>query len=172
VLIHDLSAPGGTLERIAEARLAVPGARVLLLSHSMDAEWLNEAREAGIHAAIARDVAATSLATLVREIGSGTVFHAFAPPPASNGVAEMTDQLTARELQILRLVTSGASNSRIAAELWVTEQTVKFHLSNTYRKLGVANRTQAAHYAHLHGLLASTRGPDPAPAVSPTAVAA
>jgi DNA-binding CsgD family transcriptional regulator len=37
--------------------------------------------------------------------------------------------------------------------LWVTEQTVKFHLSNIYRKLGVSNRTEASHYAHVHGLL-------------------
>ena len=60
--------------------------------------------------------------------------------------------LTARELQILRLVASGVSNSGAAAQLCVTEQTVKFHLSNVYRKLGVANRTQASHLAHRHGL--------------------
>ncbi|CAN5146810.1 hypothetical protein BH20ACT16_BH20ACT16_07160 [soil metagenome] len=39
--------------------------------------------------------------------------------------------------------------------LWVTEQTVKFHLSNTYRKLGVANRTEASHYAHINNLVAA-----------------
>ena len=54
-------------------------------------------------------------------------------------------ELTARELEILRLVASGNSNRRIAQRLWVTEQTVKFHLSNVYRKLGVANRTEASH---------------------------
>jgi DNA-binding NarL/FixJ family response regulator len=64
-----------------------------------------------------------------------------------------TDMLTARELEILRLVAAGLSNNRIAAQLWVAEQTVKFHLSNIYRKLGLANRTEASHYAHMHGLL-------------------
>ena len=62
--------------------------------------------------------------------------------------------LTDRELEILRLVAEGHTNGRIARELWVTEQTVKFHLSNTYRKLGVANRTEASRYAHLHNLTA------------------
>ena len=47
----------------------------------------------------------------------------------------------------------GHTNSRIARTLWVTEQTVKFHLSNTYRKLGVANRTEASRYAHINDLL-------------------
>ncbi|MEA2138219.1 MAG: hypothetical protein QOG56_1369, partial [Solirubrobacteraceae bacterium] len=59
------------------------------------------------------------------------------------------------ELEILRLVASGLSNARIAAQLWVTEQTVKFHLSNTYRKLGVANRTEASRYAHMHAIVAA-----------------
>jgi DNA-binding NarL/FixJ family response regulator len=48
---------------------------------------------------------------------------------------------------------AGATNSSVARQLWVTEQTVKFHLSNIYRKLGVANRTEASHYAYTHGLL-------------------
>jgi DNA-binding CsgD family transcriptional regulator len=54
---------------------------------------------------------------------------------------------------VLRLVAAGAPNSRIAAELWITEQTVKFHLSKVYRKLGVSNRTQASRLAYLHGLI-------------------
>ena len=52
------------------------------------------------------------------------------------------------------LTAEGYTNGRIARELWVTEQTVKFHLSNTYRKLGVANRTEATRYAYLHNLVA------------------
>ena len=58
----------------------------------------------------------------------------------------------AAQLEILRLVAEGHSNS-LARMLWVTEQTVKFHLSNIYRKLGVANRTEASRWAQVNGLL-------------------
>jgi DNA-binding CsgD family transcriptional regulator len=60
-------------------------------------------------------------------------------------------------------VAGGLSNARIAAKLWVTEQTVKFHLSNVYRKLGVGNRTEASHHAHMHGLLPHAQGGVPVP---------
>jgi DNA-binding NarL/FixJ family response regulator len=63
------------------------------------------------------------------------------------------------------LVAEGTSNAAIARELWVTEQTVKFHLSNIYRKLEVANRTAASRWAHEHGVeRASSAGDDPTPA--------
>ena len=68
--------------------------------------------------------------------------------------------MTKRERQILCLVAEGHSNAQLAAMLWVTEQTVKFHLSNVYRKIDVANRTEAARWAQLHGLLT---GSDPMP---------
>jgi DNA-binding NarL/FixJ family response regulator len=51
------------------------------------------------------------------------------------------------------LVSEGTSNADLAKKLWVTEQTVKFHLSNVYRKLGVANRTQAARWARINGVV-------------------
>ena len=55
-----------------------------------------------------------------------------------------TPDLTRRELEILQLVAEGYSNSQLAKMLWVTEQTVKFHLSNIYRKLDVVHRTEAS----------------------------
>jgi DNA-binding CsgD family transcriptional regulator len=64
------------------------------------------------------------------------------------------DVLTTREREILRLVAEGHSNNQLARMLWVTEQTVKFHLSNVYRKLDVSNRTEASRWAQVHGLLA------------------
>jgi DNA-binding NarL/FixJ family response regulator len=64
--------------------------------------------------------------------------------------------LTKREVEILQLVAEGHSNSQLAKMLWVTEQTVKFHLSNIYRKLDVSNRTEASRWAQLHGLLPAT----------------
>jgi DNA-binding NarL/FixJ family response regulator len=71
---------------------------------------------------------------------------------APQAVQQCDSGLTNRELEILQLVAGGSPNGRIARELWVTEQTVNFHLSNISRQLGVRNRTEAAHYAHVHRL--------------------
>jgi DNA-binding NarL/FixJ family response regulator len=56
---------------------------------------------------------------------------------------------------MLKAVARGLSNQAIGKQFWVTEQTVKFHLTNIYRKLGVANRTEATRYAYQHGLVES-----------------
>ena len=82
--------------------------------------------------------------------------HAVGEPRAAGIAAGRPGRpggLTRRELEILRLVAEGHSNSQLARMLWVTEQTVKFHLSNIYRKLGVANRTEASRWAQVNGLL-------------------
>jgi DNA-binding CsgD family transcriptional regulator len=61
--------------------------------------------------------------------------------------------LTRREFEILKLAAEGHTNGIMASMLFVTEQTIKFHLSNIYRKLNVTNRTEASRWAQLHGLL-------------------
>jgi DNA-binding NarL/FixJ family response regulator len=88
----------------------------------------------------------------VRQVFHSSIFVANGPRP-SRRPGRQSDRLrglTRREAEILELVSKGYSNAQLATMLWVTEQTVKFHLSNIYRKLGVANRTQAAHFALLH----------------------
>jgi DNA-binding NarL/FixJ family response regulator len=153
VLVDDMRTPEDGLARIREARSGAPEAKVVLLSVRMDSGWLAEASAAGVDAAVAKTVNPASLGLLLREVAAGNVFHAFAPAAAPAPPTSSAGRLTSRELEILRMVAGGASNGVIARELWVTEQTVKFHLSNVYRKLGVSNRTQASHYAHVHGLL-------------------
>ena len=61
--------------------------------------------------------------------------------------------LTPKELDVLSRVARGLSNKEISKELWLSEQTIKFHLTNIYRKLGVSNRTEATRYAYQHGLV-------------------
>jgi DNA-binding CsgD family transcriptional regulator len=78
--------------------------------------------------------------------------QAAAPAEKAEPAAD-TRGLTRRELEILRLVAEGHSNAELAKMLWVTEQTVKFHLSNIYRKLDVSNRTEASRWAQIQGLL-------------------
>jgi DNA-binding NarL/FixJ family response regulator len=155
VIVDEMTVSASVISRISEIRSAVPAAKIVVLSSEPGAPWLIEAARAGAHAAIAKTVQPGTLALLVREIWAGTVHHAFDGAPG--GVLSPDQEhapLTTRELEILRLVAAGASNGLIASRLWVTEQTVKFHLSNVYRKLDVSNRTAASHYAFTHGLLA------------------
>jgi DNA-binding NarL/FixJ family response regulator len=141
------------LRRVPELRAAHPSAKLVLLVARADAPALTQAAGAQVDAVVSKVASPASVGMLVREVAAGNVFH-FAPAATSAGrVSPHVDPLTNRELEMLRLVAAGLSNSRIAAQLWVTEQTVKFHLSNVYRKLGLSNRTQAAHYAFLHGLV-------------------
>jgi DNA-binding NarL/FixJ family response regulator len=154
VLLDEMRSAQLTLERIAELRRAMPEAKILLVTLCMDANWLADASAAGVDAAIAKVARPGGIGTLVREVARGNVFHAFAAG-VTRAAAPVAPVLTSRELEILRLAASGNSNRRIAERLWVTEQTVKFHLSNVYRKLGVTNRTQASCFAHQNGLVGS-----------------
>ena len=155
--MHDPRAPqtrdrDHALGRLREASEHVPSAQRLLLTLRMDAAWMNEVFEAGAHAVLSKSMHPVSLGTMLREVVRGNVVHRFERRPAA---ASADCPLTLREKEILSLVAAGATNGQIARMLWVTEQTVKFHLSNTYRKLGVANRTEASHYAHLNNLVAA-----------------
>ena len=153
VLVDDMQDPENALARLREVQTELPAARCLLLTLRMDQAWLEEAFEAGADSVISKTVHPVALGTLLREITQGNVVHRFRSTRAETETEDCP--LTHRELEILRLVAEGQTNGSIARELWVTEQTVKFHLSNTYRKLGVANRTEASRYAYMHNLIAS-----------------
>jgi DNA-binding NarL/FixJ family response regulator len=152
VIVDEMTWSANAVARVSDVRRAAPASKIIALSAEPDAPWLGDAVRAGADAAIAKTVQPMTLGLLVREIWAGTIRHAFASRPAVSADVSRGN-LTRRELEILRLVANGASNSLIARQLWVTEQTVKFHLSNVYRKLNVANRTEASHVAHLHGLI-------------------
>ncbi|MDP9262231.1 MAG: response regulator transcription factor [Actinomycetota bacterium] len=170
VVFDEMVEPALALTRIREARAAVPGAKLVVLTGRMQEEWLAETVGAGADAAICKSLHPRGIAMLIRAISSGAVYHSFAQPPRpENQPASMSAGLTRREHEILQQVAEGASNGEIASRLCVTEQTVKFHLSNVYRKLGVANRTQASRYAHVHQLVGSAvapRKPRPVPSAA------
>jgi DNA-binding NarL/FixJ family response regulator len=151
VLMDDMQEAEHALARLREVTEVAPTAQTILLTARMEDEWVAEAFAAGAHAVISKSVHPVALGTLLRETALGHVIHRYRPTPVE--VQEEQCPLTQRELEILRLVAEGYTNGRIARDLWVTEQTVKFHLSNTYRKLGVANRTEASRYAYVHDLV-------------------
>jgi DNA-binding NarL/FixJ family response regulator len=149
VLLDEMQNPENALERLREVLEVVPDAKALLLTLRVDDEWIEKAFEAGAEGVLSKTVHPVALGTLLRETVRGNVIHR----PRREGPADADCPLTSREREILGLTAQGYTNGRIARELWIAEHTVKFHLSNTYRKLGVTNRTEASRYALSHALV-------------------
>jgi DNA-binding NarL/FixJ family response regulator len=129
-----------------------PDVKVVMLSAYCDRDQVETALTHGATAYIAKTVNPADLPSALRQAFEGTVYHSIGIPEArkrDDGEPELTE----RELTVLKALARGLSNKAISHEFWVTEQTVKFHLGNIYRKLGVPNRTAAVHYAHAHGLV-------------------
>lgn len=161
ILLDDMERSQRPLELLRDIRTADGQIAVIFLSVYLDSAWVERAFDAGATGIISKATHPVALATLVRETLNGHIFHRH---PAARGTLEppqspisATSQvpLTARELEVLQLVASGATNGDVARKLWVTEQTVKFHLRNIYRKFDVGNRTEATHLAHIKGLVDS-----------------
>jgi DNA-binding NarL/FixJ family response regulator len=160
LLITELESPPGDLSGLAlieRARTAQPGVRPIVLSMHADPQVIDAALVAGASAYVVKTAHPEDLASAVRQAFSHSVYladrRAAEPTAAENPKMDDSPGLTRRELEILRLVADGHSNAQLARMLWVTEQTVKFHLSNIYRKLDVANRTEASRWAQRNGLL-------------------
>jgi DNA-binding NarL/FixJ family response regulator len=152
VLIDEMQNSADCLERIRECREESADSTIVLLTIRMDDDWLGEALGAGVDACISKASHLPSLGTLIREVVSRNIVCA--PPRAAAEASQplaANEDLTAREREILTLVAEGLTNATIGKQLWVTEQTVKFHLSNIYRKLGVSNRTEASRFVHVAG---------------------
>jgi DNA-binding NarL/FixJ family response regulator len=166
VLVTGIQMPAGEMDGIELVRTGkdnVPALRAIVLSIYDDTKHIDAALAAGAVAYVIKTAHPDDLRSAIRQAFAHSVYL----PGSRTAVAAQTahvptedlPDLTRRELEILQLVAEGHSNTQLAKMLWVTEQTVKFHLSNVYRKLDVANRTEASRWAQLHGLLST-----PAPA--------
>jgi DNA-binding NarL/FixJ family response regulator len=171
VLVVGLSGSSDSdmLESIREIRSSNPDVRVVMVSSSRDDRAIDAAFSMGVSAYCMKSAEPDDLLAAIRQSFDHSIYLAASrnvPAQVSESWESSADapDLTKREMEILRLVAEGHSNSQLARMLWVTEQTVKFHLSNIYRKLNVANRTEASRWAQLHGLLGSGT-----PAVASTA---
>ena len=161
VFITGISMSDGEMDGIECLRLAVermPSLKAIVLSSHREPSYVDAALDAGAIAYVIKTAHPDDIASVVRQAFSSSVYLAparRAMPPVPLRPTTAAGELTKRELEILKLAAEGYSNSQLAKMLWVTEQTVKFHLSNIYRKLDVANRTEASRWAQLHGLLTS-----------------
>jgi DNA-binding NarL/FixJ family response regulator len=138
-----------------------PEIKVVMLSASTSSELVGTALRRGASAYVSKSVDPTDLPSTLRQAIEGNVFRptALAMEPESDDARAVG--LTERESAILKALARGLSNDEIAKELWVTQQTVKFHLTNIYRKLSVKNRTQATRVAYQRGLIDSPLYRDP-----------
>jgi DNA-binding NarL/FixJ family response regulator len=152
VVLLDIGLPGiDGLACLQILRDAYPETKVVMLSAMSESDYIRAAFARGAAAYILKTISAYDLVSALRQVISGTVYVAFeedgATAPAEAG------GLSEREIEILGYAARGLPNAAIAKKLFVTEQTVKFHLTNVYRKLGVNNRTEAAREARRLGLV-------------------
>ncbi len=165
VVLMELRMP--VLDGVAATRrlhAAQPDCRVIALTTFDDDEYIFEGLRAGAVGYLLKDTPSEKLVEAIRAVARGESF--LQPSIAAKVVAEfarladqaparpqaLVEPLSDRELEILRLVAAGASNKEIAAQLVITEGTVKNHLTNILGKLGVRDRTQAALKAKELGL--------------------
>jgi DNA-binding NarL/FixJ family response regulator len=161
IFVVEIKAAEETMEAFALPRVAAeraPDTKTIVLSENEERVFIEGTLQAGAVAYVVKSVHPDDLATTIRQVFEHSVY--LPPTVSTNGVeavarARERTPLTRRETEILQLTAEGYSNAQMAKMLWVTEQTIKFHLSNIYRKLDVANRTEASRWAQLHGMLFS-----------------
>lgn len=161
VALIDMHMPGAVdgLTCAERVRRNFPDVRVVVISAFTDEAAIRVAFRRGAHAFISKAVDPRDIGPALRQTVEGTVHHAPLDSAEKNG-GEAMEGLTARELGVLKAVAAGLSNKAISDQLWVTEHTVKFHLTNVFRKLGVTNRTEAARWAHERALVDEPRPAD------------
>lgn len=161
LVLLDTRMPGtdgvDCLKLIKESR---PQTTVVMLAASEDLAQVAEALSSGASAYIGKRINPRDLASALRQIVAGVVYQTgpdLAEADAGPDFAEAVrlSDLTPRELTMIEAISRGLSTKVISRELFISEKTVKFHLTNIYRKLDVSNRTEAVRRAYEQGLIES-----------------
>jgi DNA-binding NarL/FixJ family response regulator len=157
--IETSGSPMDGLECLRRAHERVPELKAIVVSMFDTPQYVDAAIEAGANAYVVKTAQPEDIASAIKQALEHAVPARNHQPqsrrPKLKAIRGGAD-LTPREFEILQLVAEGNTNAEIAKRLWVTQWTVKFHLANAYRKLGVSNRTEAARYMFEHGLVALT----------------
>ena len=159
LLLVDMEAHAYDLaESIARCRETLPQLRVCVLSSHLNAEAMQRCLNAGADGYLVTDISPSELRQAVKAVASGSSYvdpriagGVLRRRSAMNGRADI-NELSARETQIIRYIARGLSNKEISSELFLSERTVKNHISRIFSKLNVSARTQAAVYAIKSGL--------------------
>jgi DNA-binding NarL/FixJ family response regulator len=169
IVLMDIQMPGGdglhATRRITESSELV--SRVVILTTFERDEYVFEALQAGASGFLLKNAPPEQLIEAVRVVAAGEallapsvtrrIIEQFARRPVEADVRERVRSLTQRECEVLVLLARGRSNSELAAELFVTEGTVKTHVSSLLAKLGLRDRVQAVVLAYESGLVTPGR---------------
>jgi two-component system response regulator NreC len=158
VLILDLNMPGGSsLPAIPRLREAAPETQIVVLTMQNDPTFAREALRAGAIGYVLKEAADSELVRAVRLAADGRTYlspelgaRLAAEPPASDGPP---DDLSARELEVLRLIALGHTNSEIASRLYLSVRTVESHRAHIQQKTGRTTRAALVAYAREHELV-------------------
>jgi two-component system, NarL family, nitrate/nitrite response regulator NarL len=154
LVVLDIRMPGlDGLELLDRLGKQYPETKVVILSGVDEPELAAEALRRGAKAFLGKGIDPADVAPVLRQVFKGeAVTESF--ETSTRGAARAGEEfgLTGREREILERVATGRSNKQIAGEFWLSEQTIKYHLTNVYRKLGVSSRTEAARFAYDHRL--------------------
>ncbi len=169
IVLMDIKMPRyNGLEATRLIKAEMPQTKIVILTVSDDDEDLFEAIKSGAEGYLLKNIKAREFLALLSGVVKGEA--AISPLLATKIIEEFSRQmkeavappsvseLTEREIDVLKLVTDGAINKEIAASLYVTENTVKYHLRNIMEKLHLRNRAQAAAYAVSKGIIPHISG--------------
>jgi len=161
MVLLDITMPRmGGIEAARKIAASVPGVRIMMLTVSENQENLMAALKVGAHGYILKGVSASELRAITRRVADGEAYVTpalaaellteFSRPPVPDSLSE----LTAREADVLKLLSRGLTNREIGERLHLAEKTIKHHMTNILQKLHVRTRTEAALMAVQHGVTA------------------
>ncbi|MBS2963297.1 response regulator transcription factor [Actinocrinis puniceicyclus] len=170
VVLMDLHMPVmDGIEATARITAQYPRTRVVVLTTYADDVSIHGALQAGALGYLTKDSGREDIARAViaaaagqsvldgavqrRLVSAAAAASSPVPMATAQSVSSRPDNLTAREIEVLRLIAAGSSNAQIAAQLFVSEATVKTHINHLFAKAGVRDRAQAVRYAYRHGLV-------------------
>ena len=156
-VLLDVQLPGldglGCLEMLSEH---YPQVKVAMLSAVEDPQVIESAFRRGARGYILKSVNPFDLPAAIRQIVDESVIHRSLSAQIGAAAPARPAGLSEKEVAVLVELCHGHTNKQIALQLWLSEQTVKFHLRNIYRKLGIKSRTEALRYAYEHDLAATS----------------
>ena len=161
IVLMDISMPGvDGIEATRRVHASLPNTRVLLLTVHEDKSLLREAIQSGASGYILKRAVESELINAIRAVGRGELYvhpamtRALLPDlPQEQAIQARSDSLTAREVEVLKLIALGHTNRQIAEKLHLSIRTVETHRANLMDKLDLHSRVELVRYANQHGLL-------------------